>query len=91
MSSKIIIKDTDGNIIEFDNLPTDVKDFLKDKINNFQGDNEIIIDVENSSQSNINESISNEIILPEIYTETNRESLSESSIYKDHLEEHWGF
>jgi len=91
MSSKIIIKDTDGNIIEFDNLPTDVKDFLKDKINNFQGDNEIIIDVENSSQSNIIESISNEIILPEIYTETNRESLSESSIYKDHLEEHWGF
>jgi len=91
MSSKIIIKDTDGNIIEFDNLPTDVKDFLKDKINNFQGDNEIIIDVENSGQSNIIESISNEIILPEIYTETNRESLSESSIYKDHLEEHWGF
>jgi hypothetical protein len=91
MSSKIVIKDTDGNIIEFDNLPTDIKDFLKDKINNFQGDNEIIIDVENSSKSNINESISSEIILPEIYTDTNRESLSESSIYKDHLEEHWGF
>jgi len=91
MSSKIVIKDTDGNTIEFDNLPTDVKDFLKDKINSFQGDNEIIIDVENSRTSISDESFSNEIILPEIYTETNRESLTESSIYKDHLEEHWGF
>jgi|688.fasta_scaffold312812_2 hypothetical protein len=91
MSSKIVFKDSDGNIIEYDNLPTEVKDFIKENINNFHDDNEVIIDVSTSTQSNSDESISNEIILPEIYTETNRESLSESSIYKDHLTEHWGF
>jgi len=91
MSSKIVFKDSDGNIIEYDNLPTEVKDFIKENLNNFHDDNEVIIDVSTSTQSNSDESISNEIILPEIYTETNRESLSESSIYKDHLTEHWGF
>jgi len=91
MSSKIIIKDSDGNLIDYDNLPIDVKDFIKENLNNFHDDNEVIIDAPTSTQTISDESISNEIILPEIYTETNRESLSESSIYKEHLTEHWGF
>lgn len=91
MSSKIIIKDSDGNLIDYDNLPIDVKDFIKENLNNFHDDNEVIIDAPTSTETISDESISNEIILPEIYTETNRESLSESSIYKEHLTEHWGF
>lgn len=91
MSSKIIIKDSDGNLIDYDNLPIDVKDFIKENLNNFHDDNEVIIDAPTSTETISDESISNEVILPEIYTETNRESLSESSIYKEHLTEHWGF
>lgn len=84
-NDKVInITDENGNVINYQDLPDEIKDLIKRNIINSNSIN---------NESNISDS-EEKLPLPELpdeYRDDSKESLSESPHYVKHLTEHWGF